>query len=313
MRQVGRQWARWGALLLAVAGAASAWAQPYKRTAVPGKEYCLSWNKRDISYRVHSAGSSKTPGDLEFAAIDASFATWQALAASCSDFRFIRGEQIDKVIVGKAEGSQDNNVVAFREKNCRDVVPNGDPCIGDNNCGNVYDCWDHSDFTIGLTTTTFSFKTGTIFDGDIELNASPHGDGDTFLFTTIGSPPCEPGALSTDCVATDIQNTMTHEIGHLIGLDHVDVLGATMEASAPLGETRKRIIDSGTGLGFCDTYPRGLPPQSCEGQGQLRQKIIAKGSGTPGLQFMGCGAAGSASLFPLSALWLLGLWARRRR
>ena len=58
-------------------------------------------------------------------------------------------------------------------------------------------------------------------------------------------------------MATDIQNTMTHEMGHAMGLDHVAEPLSTMEATAPMGETQKRIIDVGTAAGFCDAYPRG--------------------------------------------------------
>ena len=49
----------------------------------------------------------------------------------------------------------------------------------------------------------------------------------------------------------------------MVGLDHVDVPGSTMEPTAPPGETHKRIIDVGSAAGFCDAYPRGLPPTQC--------------------------------------------------
>lgn len=300
------------ALALSVLGAIAAQGQdqPYKRTLVPRPEgqpmLCVTWNKRDVTYLLDAAGSVRTPGDTEFTAIDAAFSSWQSLSDSCSDFHFLRGGRQANVKVGK--GTESTNVVVFREKNCLDVVPEGDPCQSDATCANTYGCWDHSDFTIGLTTTTFSTRTGAIYDADIELNASNHSDGTYFLFTTISSPPCEPGKEAVTCVATDVQNTVTHEVGHFVGFDHVLNVGSTMEPTAPIGETQKRIIDLGTGTGFCGTYPKGLPPVPCDELAQTRKRIVASGAGTPGLSAIGCDVT---EAWPLA--WLAALALRRRR
>ena len=298
------------ALALVLAGPASA--QDYRRTQVPGKEICLSWNTRDFTYNVDAAGDAAIPGDSEFVAIDSSFQTWQTVSNACSDFSIIRGPRLTGVVVGNTTGSAANNVITFRAASCRDAVLGGDSCLADGSCANKYKCWDHGDTTIGLTTTTFSYKTGTIYDADIELNASPHFDGTTFVFTTVPSPPCEPGKEAVTCSAIDVQNTVTHEIGHVFGLDHVDIAGSTMEPSAPLGETRKRILDPGTVQGFCDTYPRGGPPMPCDELGLMRRKIIAKGNGTTGLQNLGCSAFGEGPLLA-GALLAISTLLRRRR
>ncbi len=294
--------------IVLLSGLASA-QQGYIRTPVPDREglapLCVTWNKRDFVYVVDSAGSSRTPGDSEFIAVDAAFASWQTVADTCSDFHFIRGERAAKVQIGR--GSETNNSVVFRETACRNAAPMADACQADGSCANKYGCWDHSDFTIALTTTTFSVKTGAIYDADIELNAAPHVDNTAFLFTTISSPPCEEGKEAVTCVATDIQNTLTHEIGHAVGFDHVEVVGSTMEATAPIGETQKRIIDFGTAQGFCATYPRGQPAVQCDAQAQLRRTIDARGSGTPG-----CAVAGGPDLMVLAAAVLSAVRRRRR-
>jgi hypothetical protein len=302
---------RW-ALALALLSAAQASAQDYRRTQVPDKAICLSWNTRAFTYNADAAGNSFIPGDAEFAAIDASFQTWQAVSDSCSDFKITRGPRLTNVVVGNATGSAANNVVTFRQVSCRDAVLGSDACLADGTCANKYKCWDHGDTTLGLTTTTFSYKTGTIFDADIELNASPHFDGTAFVFTTVPSPACEPGYEAVTCSAIDVQNTVTHEVGHVFGLDHVDIAGSTMEPSAPLGETRKRIIDPGTAQGFCDTYPKGGPPMPCDEVGLLRRKIIAKSAGTPGLQELGCAVGGLGPLFAAVLLATAALFRRRR-
>jgi hypothetical protein len=294
-------------LLLAVLFVApAAGAQVYRRTVVPGQPLCLNWLSREFKYHIDSQGSLRTPRDTEFPAIDASFDTWRTLSATCSDFTFVRGPDVDRPFVGynKEPGAVNQNVITFRETACRDVVPFDDPCIEADSCPNDYSCWDHGDLTIGLTTTTFSFRSGIILDADIEFNASQPGGNLGFLFTVVSSPLCE-GLPNPECVATDLQNTLTHEIGHAMGMDHVFEALSTMEASAPPGETNKRVIDAGTAAGFCDTYPRGLPPTQCTEIGVSSKNLFAQSAGTS------CAAAPGALLPGL----LLSAWTllRRRR
>ena len=94
------------------------------------------------------------------AAIDAAFQSWAQLADQCSDFRFVKGQQVDSVKVGYVQGETNENILTFREDSCQTAVPTTDPCYADGSCGNLYNCWDHSDGTIALTTTTFSFSVG---------------------------------------------------------------------------------------------------------------------------------------------------------
>jgi hypothetical protein len=277
----------------------SAGAQAYQRTVVPGKELCLNWLSREFKYHVDSAGSLRTPRDTEFPAVDASFDTWRTLSATCSDFTYVRGEDVSRPAVGYVVGQANQNIITFREAACQDVVPFEDPCVAAETCANDYSCWEHGDLTIGLTTTTFSFKTGIILDADIELNASQPGGNLGFLFTTVSSPICE-GLPSPECVATDIQNTLTHEIGHAMGLDHVAQPLSTMEATAPLGETQKRVIDVGTAAGFCGAYPRGLPPTQCTELGVSSKNLSAQSAGTS------CAAApGSLLGGVVLSMWML--------
>ncbi|MFT3836715.1 MAG: hypothetical protein QM723_06940 [Myxococcaceae bacterium] len=292
-----------------------AWAQedaPYVRTTIEnldgGADLCLAWSHRDFNYSLDSAGSSKTPGNSEFIAIDQAIATWRALSDGCSDFVYTDLGLVDMPQVG--QGTEDSNVIVFRETACRDVVPQDDNCLADGSCINLYRCWDHGDLTIALTTTTYSIRTGIIYDADIELNAAPHLDGTTFLFTTVDAPPCPIDQQSPSCVATDIQNTITHEFGHAMGFDHTLYPNSTMNPTAPVGETSKRIIDLGTAQGFCSVYPKGQPPLSCSEVGSLQRRIIADNQGTPGLTAIGCSAVGPISL---AAIALLLPLIRRRR
>jgi hypothetical protein len=291
--------------MLAVLVAAEASAQ-YQRTRAGDPTTsmtCVTWSHRDFTYTPDAAGSAKTPGDSEFVAIDAAFATWQALSNTCSDFQYIKGPRASDVLVGK--GTQDTNVIVWRETSCDDpmVVPPNDPCLADgDSCINQYHCWEHGQFTLALTTTTYSTKSGAIYDADIELN------GHDWLFTTVSSPPCVEGMESVQCVATDVQNTLTHEIGHAMGFDHVNAPGSTMAPTAPVGETSKRVIDMGTADGFCTTYPKGEPPTPCD-MSSVGRRISADGNGTPGLSTIGCATAPGS----FTGLMLLLLLRRSRK
>lgn len=275
--------------------AASGWGQTFKRMeASSGASglICVTWNQREIIYQVDAAGSQRTPGDAEFTAIDAAFATWASRVSSCSDFIFTRGARVMTPTVG-ANGPAGENAITFRETSCAALT---DPCVADGTCSNTFHCWDHSETTIALTTVSYSKRTGIVFDGDIELNAAPHLDGSSFLFTTISSPKCQAGHEMPTCTAWDVQNTLTHEIGHLVGFDHVDDPLSTMSPTADLGDTQKRTLDDGTLDGFCRTYPRGAPPVPCDELASRRSTITGTNVGTFGC---GCEAA------PVSAFWWL--------
>lgn len=291
-------------LVVAFLASAAAYAQPFRRTIAGVSDettLCVTWADRNFDFRVDQNGSMQTPGETEFTAIDSAFASWQAISDTCSDFRFIRGQRMPNGRVGK--GTETENLVTFREESCRDAVPPSDPCLADGSCGNVHRCWDHSDGTIGLTTVTYSTRTGVAIDADIELNASG------FLFTTISSPPCEAGREDVTCVAYDVQNTMTHEIGHAVGFDHVEDPSSTMASTAPVGETAKRVIDVGSASGFCQTYPRGQPPVPCDDLAVLRSRIIARNTGTFGLS---CVSSASGASPVLMLMGLLFMRARRK-
>ncbi len=278
--------------------ASSALAQDFARTVAnttSSNAVCVTWSNRTVVYVVDAAGSARTPAETEFPAITSSFETWQAVSDSCSDFRFTGGPRQANVNVGK--GTQDQNVLVWREKAC----PSDAPCQDTRTCANTLHCWDHTpEGIIALTTVTYSTRTGIISDGDIEFNGSE------FLFTTVSSPPCEKGHESVSCSAYDVQNTATHEIGHLVGFDHVLNLNSTMAPRADVGDTQKRIIDFGTQDGFCSTYPRAQPPVPCDQLAQIQRKLTAKSIGS-----FGCACSESGGLMPLA--FALVMVARRRR
>src|SRR5262245_4854823 len=82
---------------------------PYLRTTAPGSDKCLAWNTREIVFIKDAAGSARTPGTTELAAVDAAFATWQAVSDSCSDMKFVSGGLVANAPVGYLKDGPNEN------------------------------------------------------------------------------------------------------------------------------------------------------------------------------------------------------------
>jgi hypothetical protein len=292
------------ALVLALALGQS---DPYVRsrvTASDSQSQCLFWTVPTIPWQLSSVGnpqSTDAQRQAEFQAIRASVKSWQDVFDGCGNLGFSEGPLVDDRQVGYVLKGDNRNLFLFRSRRCADVAPSTDACWRDETCGNAYDCWDSDERTIALTLTTYDEKSGIIYDSDIQLNASG------FTFTTVDAPVCvQPGATQRNCVATDVQNTMTHELGHLLGLDHTLASGSVMYPRAPSGEISKRTIDAGSRDFVCGAYPKGRASQSC-----FTTPVSTPGAVVLGPVTSGCASTGAAPGW--LALGAGGLLLGRRR
>ncbi len=151
----------------------------------------------------------------------------------------------------------------------------------------------HAAAAIALTTVFYDPPTGRIYTANTEFN------GERFTFT-----------VSDTFVLADVENTMTHEAGHFLGLGHSRASLATMFSASTLGETSKRTLDVDDIGGICDIYPAAFATGVCDGapHGGLD---LACGPKT------GCGCAAAPASVPGTGLLLLlsvvGLFLAGRR
>jgi len=183
----------------------------------------LHWTDPCITVYLHEAGSDEVGGEADIDAEKASLKTWSQVECSAASVQF--GGRTNATVTGYFEEEVPMNMIIFREK-----------------------AWPYSERPVAYTSVTYDPKTGVIVDADIEMN------GEDYAFTADGEN--EPWKI-------DIQNTVTHELGHVLGLDHSDDPAATMFKSAEPGETYKSTLSEDDTEGICTLY-RAVSFQACQ-------------------------------------------------
>ena len=274
----------------------------FVRTGPTKGGHPLFWESGCIFVTVDSAGTKELPGDTEFPLVDQAIAAWNTAGASCSYMQIQTNARAAKEV-----GKDYTNVIKFRDASwCRPAVKD-DPA----RC--------YSEAAAGITTAVYvddasSARDGAIVDADVELN------GVNFAISDQGV------SLGTASCKADLLNTLTHELGHLHGLEHpcrtagdparVDdqgravpscsattdpkIVDATMYNFQDCGETKKATLEADDIAFLCQVYPKASDPGTC-----------APVDATPG----GCCSVSSAPLpaFALTGLTALALMMPRRR
>ena len=196
----------------------------------------LSWFERHITYTIFHKGTEQIRSDIAFLLLDQSFVPWRdaiecvspGRSTNLSFERHPTTSDVDRIGYDYLHPSDNENLFIFRD---------GDwPFPGQSS-------------VIALTTVTFKPQTGEILDADIEFNSK------NFRFSADAT------GIPTEM---DLMNTAVHEIGHFLGLAHVNHSDATMHASAQLGETKKRHLSCDDKNGMVFKYPVGEPNGYCD-------------------------------------------------
>ncbi len=199
-------------------------ARAYERSTVDSDpSRALFWRYRTVLVHPRDGSSQELEGARVTAALARSMATWNQAAEGCpSDFFFV-----------------DAGPAASEETNL-----SGGPHDGENRVVWRETWWpqDVDPATLALTTSVYRRSTGQLLDADIDVNGVHH------TWTDADVP--QPGLA-------DAENTLTHELGHMLGLAHVTDPEATMFARSDSGEVNKRSLEADDIDGLCFIYPEG--------------------------------------------------------
>jgi hypothetical protein len=247
----------------------------------------LVWRRSCMTFSVAARSSSEPALDRVRRVVDESFATW-----------------MDVVCDGDPIGLDLRQTVQLGE--CLEPEYNLD---GPNaNTIAFIEDWDDRELpsdAFGLTIVHHNRESGEIYDADMLIN-------ETIGELAICSGACPSGRL-------DMQNVITHEAGHFLGLGHSSEPNATMSAHASLGEVEKRDLHADDRAGLCSIYGQS-PGAMCEhadhapdnGFSPTCWAGVERKSGCSAARNARDGRAPTAAASAFSLLWLALVVLRRR-
>jgi hypothetical protein len=175
--------------------AASAYVRTVTSTGAP-----MYWNRTVITINAYLGDPPEAliGQDVLFAAQSAA-AAWSRDRVGCTSIELRIAASQERSAPVMLDGV--SRMTFRRETWCKD------PQTADEAC--------YDPFALAVTSVFARKNDGEIIDADVELNAV------TFVWADLARNPGDTGSVQ------DLQNTLTHEFGHLIGLDHTCFISGT--------------------------------------------------------------------------------------
>jgi hypothetical protein len=176
----------------------------------------IKWQTFPITWALVPTQGSLITGSRTLSTVaDASFAAWDAITTAT---------------IGFTRGANVAASTPFGYDNVNIVKTNLTPLEYQNSgAGDA----------LAITSTTSAAFTGDILDSDIIFNPA----------ATFSTDSLTPGTQF------DFESVLTHEVGHLLGLDHSAILSATMFPRVSQGVNAPRALSSDDIAGVSSLYP----------------------------------------------------------
>ena len=206
----------------------------------------LKWEQRCIRYAIYEGGSKFLSATQVQRIVAASFETWNTVRCNAGELVGLQARletqpsSCDIPQYNQTEGNA--NTVIFVQRGWDEESGRG-----------------YSAKALAVTKVWHGRNSGEIFDVDIEINEDTAGP--------LGA--CDdPDKVNCDFI--DLQNTLTHEIGHLYGLGHPPLSQPGAEATTMFpgsksdeSETSKRTLAQDDINGLCAVYPENTLDAMC--------------------------------------------------
>ncbi|MDH5673882.1 MAG: matrixin family metalloprotease [Myxococcales bacterium] len=196
----------------------------------------LTWPGRCVGFGVHAAASHSIDLETVERVTQEALDTWNAVRCGPSELRpSIELRPLGRpLLCGRSEYVDDAanaNALIFQDE-----------------------IWPYGGVAHELASTRVrSRPDGTIIDADIEINALRP----LLVDTDAGM---ERGKITG---AHDLLSIITHELGHLLGLDHSQEPGSIMQVRLPVRAERRMLGDDDVAA-ICEIYPPHREAEACD-------------------------------------------------
>jgi hypothetical protein len=186
----------------------------YVRTRTKETRRAAFWPRPTFALEVGDAAPAALPPQQVLDIARRSAAAWGGAQLGCTDVAVAM--EAGRADTPAAAGLDGRNVLVFRLDDWCRTYRDGEPPSGV--CRAPY-----AQGALALTTVFMDTRNGKIVEADVEVNG--------LHYTWVDLD--DPASAARDGNLQDLENTLTHEIGHVLGLDHTCLLDGDDAAPAP--------------------------------------------------------------------------------